>query len=71
MKYLMVLSAFVLSTVAHAGSKVVETPAATQKKAVAVHPAEQPAQQQVSEEEAELIVMEDEAEATLDAPVKQ
>lgn len=70
MKYLMVLSAFVLSTVAHAGSKVVETPAA-QKKAVAVQPVEQPAQQPVSEEEAELIVMEDEVEAALDAPVKQ
>ncbi len=70
MKYLMVLSAFVLSTVAYGNSKVVETPASTQKKVVAVKPAEEPAQQ-VSEEEADLIVMEDEAEAALEAPAAQ
>lgn len=74
MKYLMVLSALVLSTVSYGSSKVVETPAASQKKAVAVQPAVQPAEQQaaqVTEEEADLIVMDDEAEAALEATIKQ
>ncbi len=69
MKQLMVLSALVLSTVAYGNSKVVETPASTQKKVVAAQPA-QPAQE-VSEEEADLIVMDEEVEAALEAPAQQ